>query len=389
MNYNKPKLGIIGTVGVPAKYGGFETLAEHLALNLSSEYQTTVYCSATNYARHERVKEWKGIRLVYLPVSANGVQSIIYDIVSMVHALFFMDVMLVLGVSGCLFLPVFKMLAPRKQVVVNVDGLEWRRGKWKGIAKKFLRFSEGIAVRFADEVITDNAAIQQYVREIYGVESRLIEYGADHVEHFEKQPEHHRKYPFLAADYAFKVCRIEPENNIHLVLEAFARHGKMPLVLVGNWENSEYGHDLRKIYLQYSNLYLLDPIYQHDELNMLRSNCALYVHGHSAGGTNPSLVEAMYLGLPVLSFGAVYNRITTQERAIYFETAEDIITALRKLPELDLGQIAHDLKWIADMRYLWSIISKKYAMAFKGIEREVGVPTLESTKQYMPLKSAA
>jgi hypothetical protein len=91
----------------------------------------------------------------------------------------------------------------------------------------------------------------------------------------------------------------------------------------------------------------------------------------------------------VLSYGAVYNRITTQERAIYFETAEDIILALRKLPELDLEQIAHDLKWIADMRYLWSIISKKYAMAFKGIEREAGVPVLESTKQFMPMKSAA
>jgi glycosyltransferase involved in cell wall biosynthesis len=389
MNYNKPNLGIIGTVGVPAKYGGFETLAEQLALNLSNEYQTTVYCSATNYAKHERVKEWNGIRLKYLPMSANGVQSIVYDIVSMIHSLFFMDVILILGVSGCIFLPFIKFLAPRKQVVVNVDGLEWRRGKWKGFAKKFLRFSEGIAVRYADEVVTDNAAIQQYVRDIYGVESRLIEYGADHVEPIEKQPEQYEKHPFLAGDYAFKVCRIEPENNIHIVLEAFARHAKMPLVLVGNWEHSEYGHDLRELYRQYRNLYLLDPIYQHDELNMLRSNCTLYVHGHSAGGTNPSLVEAMYLGIPVLSYGAVYNRITTQERAIYFETAEDIILALRKLPELDLEQIAHDLKWIADMRYLWSIISKKYAMAFKGIEREAGVPVLESTKQFMPMKSAA
>ncbi len=389
MTYNKPNLGIIGTVGVPAKYGGFETLAAQLALNLVSEYQTTVYCSAKNYAKHERIKEWKGIRLIYLPMSANGVQSIIYDIISMIHALFFMDVILVLGVSGCVFLPIIKLLAPRKQVVVNVDGLEWRRAKWQGLSKKYLRFSEGIAVRFADEVVTDNAAIQQYVREIYGVESRLIEYGADHVEAFSIQPEHHNAYPFLATDYAFKVCRIEPENNIHLVLEAFARHGKMPLVLVGNWENSEYGRELRRLYRQYSNLYLLDPIYQHDELNMLRSNCALYVHGHSAGGTNPSLVEAMYLGLPVLSYGAIYNRITTQERAIYFETAEDIIMSLRQLSNLDLGQIAHDLKWIADMRYVWSIIAKKYALAFKGIEREVGIPVLESSSQFAALKRVA
>jgi glycosyltransferase involved in cell wall biosynthesis len=378
MNYIKPTLGIVGTVGVPAKYGGFETLAEQLALNLKSEYQTTVYCSAKNYKKHERVKEWKGIRLVYLPMSANGAQSIIYDIISMVHALLYMDVILVLGVSGCIFLPILKFLAPRKQVVVNVDGLEWRRGKWKGLAKRFLRFSEGMAVRFADEVVTDNAAIQQYVREMYGVQSRLIEYGADHVEGFDIQESSIKKYPFLAGDYAFKVCRIEPENNIHLVLEAFARYGKMPLVLVGNWEHSEYGHDLRQLYRQYNNLFLLDPIYEHNELNMLRSNCALYVHGHSAGGTNPSLVEAMYLGLPVLSFGVIYNRITTQERALYFQTVEDIISVLRNLPNINLSQIAYELKWIADMRYTWSTISNKYNLAFKGIEREATAPVFET-----------
>ncbi|MCC6724410.1 MAG: DUF1972 domain-containing protein [Saprospiraceae bacterium] len=382
MNGHKAKLAIIGTVGVPAKYGGFETLAEHLALNLRSEYATTVYCSSKNYKKAERIREWKGIRLVYLPMSANGAMSIVYDIISMIHALFFADVILVLGVSGCIFLPILKFLAPRKQVVVNVDGLEWRRGKWKGFAKRFLRFSERVAVRFADEVITDNAAIQQYVRETYSITSRLIEYGADHVEAFSIEQTHLQKYPFLQGDYAFKVCRIEPENNIHLVLEAFARFGKLPLVLVGNWEHSEYGHDLRKLYRQYPNLHLLDPIYEHNELNMLRSNCTIYVHGHSAGGTNPSLVEAMYLGLPVLSYAAVYNRITTQERALYFHNAEDIISLLRQLPQINLGEIAHDLKWIAEMRYTWSTISKKYNYAFKGIEKEVAVPVFDTAYSY-------
>jgi glycosyltransferase involved in cell wall biosynthesis len=371
------KLGIIGTVGVPAKYGGFETLAQQLALNLKGEYDTTVYCSAKNYSKQERVSTWKGIRLVYLPIRANGIQSVIYDIVSMAHALLFMDVLLVLGVSGGIFLPLVKLMAPRKQVVVNVDGLEWRRAKWQGFAKRFLKFSEKVAVRFADEIVTDNAAIQKYVMDMYGVQSRLIEYGADHVEGVEIQEKFVEKHRFLAGEYALKVCRIEPENNIHLVLEAFARFGKMPLVLVGNWAHSEYGRNLRQLYRQYENLHLLDPIYEAEELNTLRSNCTLYVHGHSAGGTNPSLVEAMYLGLPILSFGAIYNRITTQDRALYFQSAEDIITVLQALPTLDLGMYAHNLKWIADMRYNWSTISKKYKNAFQGLEREAA-PALDS-----------
>jgi glycosyltransferase involved in cell wall biosynthesis len=295
----------------------------------------------------------------------------------MIHALVFMDVMLVLGVSGCIFLPIVKLLAPNKQVVVNLDGLEWRRAKWQGLAKRFLKFSERAAVRHADEVVTDNAAIQQYVKETYGVSSRLIEYGGNHVEAVALQADFIQKHPYLKGEYALKVCRIEPENNIHLVLEAFARFGKMPLVLVGNWEQSEYGHHLRQLYHQYKNLHLLDPIYEPNELNMLRSNCNLYVHGHSAGGTNPSLVEAMYLGLPVLSYGVIYNRITTQDRAIFFESVEDIIATLKQLPRLDLGQIAHDMKWIADMRYNWPAISQKYNQAFRGLEWEL-VPALSA-----------
>ncbi len=368
MKVQKTKLGIIGTVGVPAKYGGFETLAHQLVLNLRNRFDLTVYSSSKSYSKKERVSHWEGAKIVYVPLKANGAQSIIYDIISMIHALIFCDVLLVLGVSGCIFLPVVKLF-PWKKVVVNVDGLEWRRAKWSGWAKQFLIFSEKMAVRYADEIITDNAAIQKYVVDYYDINARLIEYGADHVSKVEVESSFMLKYPFLNSDYAFKVCRIEPENNIHMVLEAFARHQKLPLVLVGNWDHSEYGKDLRKMYRQYKNLYLLDPIYDPTALNMLRSNCTLYVHGHSAGGTNPSLVEAMYLELPILAYGVIYNRITTEQRALYFSNVEDIISTLEKLPQLQLDAIAFNMKWTADHRYTWSVIAGKYRQAVEGKDR--------------------
>jgi glycosyltransferase involved in cell wall biosynthesis len=368
MKVQKTKLGIIGTVGVPAKYGGFETLAHQLVFNLRDRFELTVYSSSKSYSKKERVKRWEGANIVYVPLKANGLQSIIYDIISMIHALFFCDAMLVLGVSGCIFLPVVKWFSGKK-VVVNIDGLEWRRAKWSRWAKQFLIFSEGMAVRYADEIITDNAAIQKYVADHYGVNARLIEYGADQVMKVDITENAIDKYPFLNIDYAFKVCRIEPENNIHLVLEAFARYGKIPFVLVGNWNHSEYGKNLRALYRQYKNLHLLDPIYDQKELNVLRSNCTIYVHGHSAGGTNPSLVEAMYLELPVLAYGVIYNRITTENKALYFETVEDIVAALERLPLLQLDDIAFNMKWVADHRYTWTMISRKYSEAVEGTER--------------------
>lgn len=369
MQVQKTRIGIIGTVGVPAQYGGFETLAHQLVLNLRNEFDLTVYSSSKSYGKAERVKNWEGAKIVYIPLKANGAQSIVYDIMSMLHAMLFCDVLLVLGVSGCIFLPFVKLFS-NKKIVVNVDGLEWRRAKWAGWAKQFLIFSEKVAVRFADEIVTDNAAIQKYVLDSYGTESRLIEYGADHVARVDLREQFIGKHPFLAEAYAFKVCRIEPENNIHLVLEAFARHGKMPLVLVGNWSHSEYGRELRQLYRQYRHLHLLDPIYEPTELNTLRSNCSLYVHGHSAGGTNPSLVEAMYLQLPILSYGVIYNRITTQGRALYFDTVEDLLAALKELPQTDLGKIAQHLKWIADLRYTWATIAAKYSLALQGVGKE-------------------
>lgn len=369
MKFTKKRIGIIGTVGVPSRYGGFETLAHQLILQLRDRFDFTTYCSARNYKPEERVARWKGSRLVYLPFQANGVQSIVYDIVSMIHALIFCDVLLVLGVSGGIFLPLVKLFS-RKKVIVNIDGLEWRRIKWSGPARRFLRYSEKLAVRYADEVITDNAAIQQYVAEFYGRQSRLIEYGADHVDKVLIDPGLVEKYPFLNSRYAFKVCRIEPENNIHLVLEAFARFRYMPLVIVGNWKNSAYGRDLRELYSQYPFIHLVDPVYDPHELNMLRSNCQVYVHGHSAGGTNPSLVEAMHLGLPVIAYGAVYNRITTEHQCLYFDTADDLLGHLENLPALSLRAQALRMKEVADRRYSWQVIANKYRWCLEDRQPE-------------------
>ena len=359
----KTKVGIIGTVGVPAAYGGFETLAHQLVLNLAYQLELTVYSSSKTYKKADRVATWKGANIKYIPLKANGIQSIPYDIISMIHAMIYCEVLLILGVSGCIFLPFVKLFT-NKKVIVNVDGLEWRRAKWSGWIKQFLVFSEKMAADYADIIVTDNAALQDYIAKEYGIESSLIEYGADHVSRIPLQEVSSLEYPFINKDYAFKVCRIEPENNIHLVLAAFADLKQLPLVVVGNWKQSEYGLKLVEKYANVSHLHLLDPIYDQTVLNALRSNCKLYVHGHSAGGTNPSLVEAMYLGLPIFAFDVIYNKVTTEHRGLYFSTINELKVLLVSLTSYDLHRNSIEMLAIAKRRYTWAHIANKYKVAF-------------------------
>ena len=350
------KVAIIGTVGIPAKYGGFETLAQQLVENLNKDdIKYTVYCSGTAYKKNNRLKNYKNASLIYLPVDANGAWSILYDLIAILHALRKNNTLLVLGVSGLIFLPAIKLLWKKKNFVVHIDGLEWKREKWNKLAKAFLKFSEKIAVNYADITIADNLAIREYITKEYKKDSVLIEYGADHV---------NTPHTVVKENYAFGVCRIEPENNVHIVLEAFSQMPDKRLIMVGNWNNSQYGLALRQRFAGYSNITMLDPIYEQEKLDVLRNSCMLYMHGHSAGGTNPSLVEAMYMGLPVAAYDVVYNRYTMENKGFYFSGPEELRSVVITITPHTLQQNALDMKCIAHKRYRWAVIAKKYEQLF-------------------------
>jgi glycosyltransferase involved in cell wall biosynthesis len=357
------KVAIIGTVGLPAKYGGFETLAEHLVENKGKEFDFLVYCSKNAYPNGPD-KEVKAT-LKYIPLEANGVQSIVYDIWSILHAIGKVDSLLILGVSGCIILPFVKLFS-KKRIIVNIDGLEWKRDKWGNFAKKFLKFSEKWAVKYADIVVADNKVIQQHVKNSYGKDAELIAYGGDHCIPVAISQDTIKEYPYLSSPYAFKVCRIEPENNIEMILKAFAAYEKMSLVIVGNWNVSDYSKKIRSQFENKKNIYLLDPIYDQDKLNQLRSNCLVYVHGHSAGGTNPSLVEAMYLKLPILAYGINYNKETTKTKAFYFSCSDSLRNSLRNFDKVGLNKNALNMYAIALRDYTWGTIANKYAGLFNS-----------------------
>lgn len=254
----------------------------------------------------------------------------------------------------------FVRLFTKKKIIISIDGIEWKRQKWSPLAKMYLWWVEKLAVKYSHIDISDNESIQDYTALRYRSLSRIVEYGGDHVEHIIPTEQDKTRYPFLRHDYAVKVCRIEPENNVHIVLEAFSSMHNSPLVIIGNWESSEYGQQLKKQYANVTHINLLDPIYTQRTLDVIRGNASLYVHGHCAGGTNPSLVEAMSLGLPILSFNVSYNRTTTENKAHYFKSAQDIIHFIQHTPVEILQLQKNTMKGIANRRYKWEIIAQKY-----------------------------
>lgn len=339
-------VAIIGIVGVPACYGGFETLVDNL---LDEDGEFLVYCSSKTYS--EMPLEYKGAQLKYLPFNANGASSIIYDAVAMLHAIFTgKRVLLILGVSACFLLPLIRAFTKRK-LIVNIDGLEWRRNKWSRIARCYLKISEWFAVRFSHVVIADNKGIADYVLEEYKVDARTVAYGGDHVLV--------SKSSGVMKDYAFSLCRIEPENNVHMILESFAQSG-VNIKFVGNWEASDYGVSLKEKFSAYANIELVDPVYDLMTLFKYRDESLFYVHGHSAGGTNPSLVEAMFFGKQILAFDCVYNRATLHNEGLYFKSVESLIGCMADRANESWLVDGENIRKLATREYRWEKIRHAY-----------------------------
>jgi len=352
---------IVGIVGLPARYGGFETLADHLVRRLGDSRRILVYCSGKPPA--SLPLEYHGATLEYLPWDANGWQSMVYDGLAMLKSARRCHTVLVLGVSGCLFLPLIRLLSPRARIVTNIDGIEWKRQKWGRVARLVLRLSESVAIRLSHVVIADNRGIQDYVAEEYGRSSALIPYGGDNIG--QEQPSQSalaaRSTRFEPGWYFLTVCRIEPENHIAEILQAFTQVPHRPLVMVGNWGVSAYGSELRARFAAVPNIELLDPIYDIQRLTRLRSEALAYVHGHSAGGTNPSLVEAMHAGLAVLARDVVYNRHTMANLGWYWQSPEELARLLAQVDPDEIASVAAQLRQYAHEHYTWEAVSRAYA----------------------------
>lgn len=355
------KVAIIGTVGVPANYGGFETLVENLiGDNCSKDIEYTVFCSSKSYVN--KTKYYKNAALKYIPFKANDIQSIPYDIVSLLWCIRRYDIILYLGLS----VPIFKLYKRifGGKIIVNIDGISKDREKYRKVHKWYLSFLTKNKIQAPDTIISDNLGIQQYAKKEYGRDSYLIAYGGDQA--IREVPEAVQRDILNSLGlqkncYSISVCRIEPENNCHITLEAHAITGKN-LIFIGNWNKNEYGKKLKEKYSKFSNIIVHEPIYDLDTLFALRNNSDVYIHGHKVGGTNPSLVEAMFFGKPILCYDVIFNRATTENQADYFCSIDDLVILLN-----EHKNSGSNLLKIAKERYTWKKIVGDYESVYRNI----------------------
>ena len=172
------------------------------------------------------------------------------------------------------------------------------------------------------------------------------------------------RYGLSADSYSLAICRIEPENNVHTILEAFSQMPNKNILFIGNWDKSAYGKEMRERYSAFPNIKIQSAVYDLRELNVLRSNCKFYIHGHSAGGTNPSLVEAMFFAKPIIAFDCIYNRESTENKADYFNSSDELIKLLDNTLS-DFENNAKSMAEIAQRRYRWETIAKQYENLYK------------------------
>ncbi len=359
---SKLKVHFVGTHGAPARYGGFETLVDFLSQYLSDEMDITVYCTGKAYPENERLEKYYNASLVYIPIEANGFKGIFYDMISLYKAFRKADVVILLGPAGSGFLTFMNSFF-KKKLIINHGGLnEWEREKLSLFQKNFAKFNHRVAAHKASINIVDNELYKDSLSENFAADSVVIRYGGDHVKRIfpEERPDLVSKYPFVKEKYAVSVSRAQIDNNLHLVLEAFENFNEYKLVLVSNWNISDYGKKLFSKYKNNSNMILLDAIYDKEILDFIRGNAYLYIHTHSRCGTAPSLVEAMSLGKAIVSYDVPTNRETTQNQADFFSDKESLTKILYELDEEKIKLNENLMKEIASKTYTWNKIATQY-----------------------------
>lgn len=362
------KIAIIGTRGIPNNYGGFEQFAEYLSKGLVTLGNEVVVYTSHDHPYQE--KKWEGVELrhIYNPEKKTGTWGqFIYDLLCILDCRRRnFDIILQLGYTSS---SVWGRLLPGKSLVVtNMDGLEWKRTKYKAKVRKFLLYAEKLAVKTSDYLVADSKGIQVYLQSKYKKDSVYIPYGT----HIFNQPDQDKISAYLVKPYAYNmlIARMEPENNIETILDGMSEsQTHFPFLIIGNYQNN-FGKYLKNKYRNDERIRFLGPNYDMVALNNLRWYSNLYFHGHSVGGTNPSLLEAMASQSLVCAHKNEFNHAVLEDQAFYFSGKTDVKNILDR--QLDKLQYEHyltaNLEKIESL-YLWPKIIKDYEGYFKGLLR--------------------
>ncbi|MFT4295313.1 MAG: DUF1972 domain-containing protein [Micropruina sp.] len=359
----RPTVRILGTHGVPANYGGFETAAEKVGLHLlAAGWRVIVYCQVEGRGEIT-YDEWNGLERVNVPVDVPGWRGTsLFDLKCVRHSSQFDDLCLVFGYNTGIFNTWQRF--KRIPMVINMDGIEWSRARWGFFRQAILYVNERFSAFAGNHLIADHPQIEKYLwtrapkRKV-----TMIAYGADEVLEADEAPV--RALGLEPGRYLTLICRPIPENSILELVQGFsAKPRDYKLALLGNYDPENDDYHRQVVEAASDDVVFLGAIFDPEVVQPLRFHSALYLHGHTVGGTNPSLVEALGAGNPVLAHDNVYNRWTAGPRQAYFTTADDVAVELDAI--LGSPQRLEQMSTAARERYhsglTWYQIGEQYRL---------------------------
>lgn len=352
------KIAILGTRGIPNQHGGFEQFAEYFASYLAEKgYDVYVY----NSSLHPYKKNiWKGVHLIHMkdPEDIIGTSGqFIYDlncILDIRKRKF--DVVYQLGYTSS---TVWNWLLPKKiKLITNMDGLEWKRTKYSKPVQKFLKYAEKLAVKYSDILIADSLGIQKYLKEKYAVDSKYIAYGVNINNKYDDSI--FKEFNIKKNEYNMLIARMEPENNIEVILEGVvSSDNAQKFLVIGNVDNS-FGRYLINKFRDYPQIIFTGAVYNLPKLNSLRKNANIYFHGHSVGGTNPSLLEAMASFAFICAHNNIFNKSILGQNAVYFSDKTEVKKVLEsENKNKRISYINENHKKVIS-EFNWQKINKQY-----------------------------
>jgi glycosyltransferase involved in cell wall biosynthesis len=354
-------IAMVGTRGVPARYGGFETAVEEVGYRLAERgHRVVVYCrdAASTVPLSERPAGYRGMELVHLPaLRKRSLETLSHTALSAGHLFGHRtDAAVVFNSANAPFLPVLR--AAGIPFATHVDGLEWQRGKWGGVGKRYYQLSERASVWWSDALIADAQGISDYYRQKFDADTELISYGAPIVS---DAGDRLAELGLTSRGYHLVVARFEPENHVHLIIEGYvASRAKEPLIVVGSAPYAD-GYTARLHAMADDRVRFLGGVWDQELLDQLYANGLTYLHGHSVGGTNPSLLRALGAAASTTAFDVVYNREVLGDAGRYFSTPDDV---RRLIEEAEADPAATRERGAAALRraalYTWDDVADRY-----------------------------
>ncbi|WP_294825117.1 DUF1972 domain-containing protein [uncultured Flavobacterium sp.] len=357
------KIAILGTRGIPNHYGGFEQFAEYFSVYLANQGHEVYVYNSHDHPYQE--KQYRGVNIIHCydpEYKLGSFGQFIYDFNAIRDSRNRnFDIILQLGYTSS---SIWHFLMPKKPLVItNMDGLEWKRSKYALPMRRFLKFAERLAAVHSDHLVADSLGIQSYLKEEYGKDSAYIAYGA----HPFREPNEGllAQYSVGKENYNMVMARFEPENNIDMVLTGVANCSDTTTMLVIGKHETKYGAYLKDKFKNHSNIRFIGGIYNIEHLNSLRYYSKIYFHGHSVGGTNPSLLEAMASGALIAAHNNDFNKGVLHSNAYYFSSPQEVAALLATLSKNNnLEMVENNFKAI-EKDFNWEKINGEYLQFFE------------------------